>query len=52
MDAHFIPGGEFVVLLYRNGDIDLIKIERTATGELKAREVARHKETNMTGVID
>ena len=47
IDAHFIPGGEFVVLLYRNGDVGLSKIERSAvSGGLKAQEVARCKETN------
>ena len=48
VDAHFIPGGEFVVLLYNGGDVGLSKIERSAvTGELKVREVARYKETGM-----
>jgi len=47
VDAHLIPGGEFVVLLYRNGDIGLNKIERSeVTGELKPREVVRYEETN------
>ena len=47
VDAHFIPGGEFVVLLYRTGDIGLNKIEKSVvTGELKVREVARYEETN------
>ena len=46
VDAHFIPGGEFVVILYRNGDIGLNKIEKSAvTGDLKVREVARYKDT-------
>ena len=46
VDAHFIPGGEFVVFLYGTGDVGLSKIERSAvTGELKAREVAKYKET-------
>ena len=47
MDAHFIPGGEFIVLLYYDGDIGLIKIERSAvTGELEVQEVARYNEMN------
>jgi len=48
IDAHFIPGGEFVVLPCDNGEISLIKIERSVvTGKLQAREVARYKKTNM-----
>ena len=47
MDALFIPGGEFIVLLYHDGDIGLIKIERSAvTGELEVQEVARYNETD------
>lgn len=47
VDAHLIPGGEFVVLLYHNGDIGLNRIERSvATGELAVREVTRYKEEN------
>jgi len=47
VDAHLIPGGEFVVLLYDNGDIGLNRIERSVvTGELTVREVAKYKVTN------
>lgn len=42
--AQFIPGGEFVVILYRNGSISLRKIERSAVaGNLKVQEVARYE---------
>ena len=45
VDAHFIPGGEFVVFLYGVGDIGLNRIEKSeATGELVLREVARYEE--------
>ena len=45
VDAHFIPGGEFIVILYMNGDIGLNKIERSAsTGDLRVREVARYED--------
>ena len=48
VDAHFIPGGEFVVLLYRNGDISLNRIERSeVTGELDLREIARYDEPHV-----
>ena len=48
VDSHLIPGGEFVVLLYGNGDISLNRIERSeVTGELSLREVARYEEPNM-----
>ena len=47
MDAHFLPGGDFVVLLYSNGDIGLNRIERSVvTGELTVREVTRYRETD------
>ena len=43
--AHFIPGGEFVVLLYATGDVSLNKIGRSeVTGEWDFREVTRYKE--------
>ena len=46
VDAHFIPGGEFVVILYSDGAVGLNKIERSAvTGDLKVREVARYEDT-------
>jgi hypothetical protein len=45
VDAHFIPGGEFVVLLYETGDIALNRVERSGvTGNLTLREVARYEE--------
>ena len=45
VDAHLIPGGEFVALLYRNGDVGLDRIERSEdTGGLNLREVARYEE--------
>jgi len=45
VDAYILPGGEFVVFLYENGDVGLNKIERTeGTGEWVLREVARHEE--------
>ena len=48
VDAHLIPGGEFVVLLYVNGDVGLNRIERSVvTGELAVWEVTRYRETNM-----
>ena len=47
VDAHLIPGGEFIVLLYTNGDVSLNRIGRSeATGDLDLREVARYEETN------
>ena len=47
VEAHLIPGGEFVVLLYNNGDISLIRIERSVvTGKLMVREVAGYRETD------
>ena len=47
VDAHLIPGGEFVVLLYAYGDIVLNRIEGSgAPGDLVLEEVARYKETN------
>jgi len=47
VDAHLIPGGEFVVLLYINGDIGLNRVERSVvTGELTVREVTRYEEPN------
>ena len=53
VDAHLIPGGEFVVVLYETGDIGLSRIEKTeVTGELTMREVVRYEELdeNYTGV--
>jgi len=51
--AHFISGGEFVVLLYGTGDVGLSKIERSAvTGELKVWEVARYRETGVENFPD
>ena len=45
VDAHLVPGGEFVVLLYTNGDVGLNRIGRSeVTGDLDMREVARYKE--------
>jgi hypothetical protein len=45
LNAYFIPGGEFVVLIHLSGDITLNRIERSeVTGELGIREVARHEE--------
>ena len=53
MGVHFIPGGEFIVLLYYDGRIGLNKIERSAvTGELEVREVVRYNETNRDLVIE
>jgi hypothetical protein len=47
VDAHFIPGGEFVVLLYRSGDVGLNKFERSeVTGEWGLREVTKYEEPN------
>jgi hypothetical protein len=48
VDAHLIPGGEFVVLYYMRGDISLSRLERSAvTDELDLREIiTRYKETN------
>lgn len=40
--AHFIPGGEFVIVLYAIGDVALNKIERSmkvSTGGLDLREI-------------
>ena len=45
VDAHLVPGGEFVILLYRNASVVLNRIERSeATGELSLREVSRYEE--------
>jgi hypothetical protein len=45
LNAYFIPGGEFVVLIHLSGDVTLNRIERSeVTGELGLREVARHEE--------
>ena len=47
VDAHLIPGGDFVVLLFANGDIVLNRIEGPEeAGDLELREVARYKESN------
>ena len=48
VDAHLVPGGEFVVLLYSHGDISLNKIERSEAmaGDLDVTEVARYQELN------
>lgn len=44
VDAHLIPGREFVVLLYRNGDVSLNKIGSSGvTNKLDLREVAGYK---------
>jgi len=52
VDAHLMPGGEFVVLC-GNGKIGLNRIERSVvTGELTVREVAKYKETNEDDRID
>jgi len=46
LDAHLIPGREFVVLLYDNGNIGLNRIERlVVTGEITVREIVKYKET-------
>ena len=46
LDAHFIPNGEFVVMLCRNGDIGLNKIERsTVADDLRVREVSGYQDT-------
>ena len=43
--AHFIPGGDFVVILYATGDVGLNKIELSeATGEWDLQEVTRYEE--------
>ena len=48
VDAHLIPGGEFVAILYRNGDVGLDRIERSEImGGLNLREVARYNEPNV-----
>ena len=48
LDSHLIPGGEFVVFLYRNGDIGLNRIERSViTAGLDLREVARYHEPDV-----
>jgi hypothetical protein len=45
-DAHLIPGGEFLVILYSSGDIGLNKIEKSAvTGDLEVHEIVRHENT-------
>jgi hypothetical protein len=47
LDAHLIPGGEFVVLHYATGDVSLSRLEKsTVTGKLDLREVSRYEETN------
>ena len=47
VDAHLVPGGEFVVILYETGDVGLNRIGRSKiTGGLVPREVARYKERN------
>ena len=47
VDAHLIPGGEFVVVLYEFGNIGLSRIEKPeVTGELVLREVARYEGTD------
>ena len=48
MDAHLVPGGTFVVILYASGDISLSRIVRSsATGKISdLREVARCEGTN------
>jgi hypothetical protein len=46
VDAHLIPGGEFVVLYYATGDISLSRLEEsTVTGKLDLREVTRFEAT-------
>ena len=48
VDAHLIPGGEFVVYLYRNGDVGLNRIKRSeVTGGLDLWEVARYHEPDV-----
>ena len=45
MDAHLVPGGEFVVFLFANGDLVLDRIEGSGdTGDLFLEEVARYEE--------
>ena len=47
VDAHLIPGGEFIVILYANGDVGLNRIGRSeVTGDLDLREVARCEGAN------
>jgi len=47
VDAYILPGGEFVVFLYENGDIGLNKIEGSGRiGEWGLRGVAGHWEPN------
>ena len=51
VDAHLIPGGEFVVLLYEIGGICLSRIEKSeATGEFVLREVAGYEEADWDDV--
>ena len=46
--AHFIPGGEFVVLLHVTGDVSLNKIWRSeVTGEWDFWEIARYNEPDQ-----
>jgi hypothetical protein len=52
VDAHLVPGGDFFVLYYASGDINLNKIHKSAvTGEIvDVREVTRYERTNEGGL--
>ena len=55
LDANFIPGGEFIVILYDNGDVGLNKIEVLEVPgrrRLDLREVARYKEPDKDNCPD
>ena len=55
LDANFIPGGEFIVILYDNGDVGLNKIEVLEVPgrrRLDLREVARYKEPDKGNYPD
>ena len=53
VNAHIIPGGEFVVLVYGSGDIALNRIEKSEiTGELGIRKVARYEQPNWNNYLN
>lgn len=48
VDAHLVPGGEFIIIYYATGDIAMSKLAKSlGTGKtLDMKEVARYKGTN------
>lgn len=50
VSAHYLPGGDFLVLLHMSGSIQLKRIEESAeTGEWKLSDVARYDQWNPGG---